>query len=87
MEAEVRLAAYEALAPALKTLFLAFSDLASDRMWEKDNESRIQKPEGEPQLDSLVFTFLQNVNDLLGMNYLVRTRQAILMNWKVITLP
>ncbi|KAK4747416.1 hypothetical protein SAY87_014002 [Trapa incisa] len=82
MEAELRLAAYEALAPALKTLVLAFSDLASDIMWDKDKESSIQKPEDRPLLDSLVLTFVQNVNDLLGVKYLARTRRAILMNWK-----
>ncbi|XP_031391362.1 uncharacterized protein LOC116203654 isoform X2 [Punica granatum] len=81
MGAELHLAAYEALTPALRTLVSAFSQLASDLVWEKD-KSMTQKPEGKPQLDSLVFTFLQNVNDLLAIKYLARTRRAVLMNWK-----
>lgn len=39
--------------------------------------------EGQPLLDSLVLPFLQNVNDLLSVGVMVRTRRAVLINWKV----
>lgn len=77
VEAEVVLAAYEALAPAIRTIALAFSPFASDRMWQRQNE-------GKPLFDSLVSTFLQNINDLLAVKFLVRSRRAFLMNIKVI---
>lgn len=40
--------------------------------------------EGKPVLDSLVLCFLQNINILIAVEKLVRTRRATLMNWKVL---
>lgn len=83
--AEIHLAAYEALAPVLKAVISVFSPLALDLIGEND-KSMLQKAEGKPLLDSLVLTFLQDINSLLGFGALARTRRAILMNWKVIGL-
>ncbi|RVX15538.1 hypothetical protein CK203_009305 [Vitis vinifera] len=79
--AEIHLAAYEALAPVLKAVISVFSPLALDLIGEND-KSMLQKAEGKPLLDSLVLTFLQDINSLLGFGALARTRRAILMNWK-----
>lgn len=40
--------------------------------------------EGKSVLDSLVLSFLQNINTLIAVEKLVRTRRATLMNWKVL---
>lgn len=51
-------------------------------MWEKDNFGTSELG-GKPLLDSLVLTFLEHINKLLGVGLLVRTRRAVLMNAKV----
>lgn len=81
-EAEVCLAAYEALAPALKALVSAFSAQTLSLSWE-NFQSLLPAIEGEPWLDSLVLSFLQNINDLLAVRFMARTRRAVLLNWKV----
>ncbi|KAK9275857.1 hypothetical protein L1049_023130 [Liquidambar formosana] len=79
--AEIFLAAYEALASVLKALVSAFSPLSLDLV--KENSKLLPpKAEGKSELDSLVLTFLQNINNLLAVGILVRTRRAVLMNWK-----
>ncbi|XVF51863.1 hypothetical protein PTKIN_Ptkin04bG0218100 [Pterospermum kingtungense] len=84
-EAEVCLAAYEALAPALKALVSAFSPQTLGLFWE-NFQSLLPAIEGEPWLDSLVLSFLQNINDLLAVRFMARTRRAVLLNWKWVCL-
>lgn len=77
--AEVCLAAYEALASALKALVgpqaLCFL--------KKNDKLMLSAVEGKPLLDSWVQAFLQNINALLAAGVLARARRAILLNWKV----
>ncbi|TYH97453.1 hypothetical protein ES332_A12G244000v1 [Gossypium tomentosum] len=84
-EAEVRIAAYEALAPALKALV---SVLAPQILVLFMENSKSLQPaiEGEPWLDTLVLSFLQNINNLLAVGFMVRTRRAVLLNWKWVIL-
>lgn len=83
--AEICLAAYEALAPVLKALVSMFSPQHLDTIREND-KFLLPKVEGAPLLDSLALLFLQNVNNLLTVGVLARTRRAVLMNWKVMDL-
>ncbi|KAJ4957121.1 hypothetical protein NE237_013904 [Protea cynaroides] len=78
---EIRLAAYEALAPVLKALVSSFSPLVLN-MVMGNYGSLVPKLTGKPLLDSLVLSFLQNINDLLAGRVLARSRRAILMNLK-----
>ncbi|MBA0773322.1 hypothetical protein Gotri_008606, partial [Gossypium trilobum] len=84
-EAEVRIAAYEALAPALKALasVLAPQSLV---LFMENSKSLQPAIEGEPWLDTLVFSFLQNINNLLAVGFMARTRRAVLLNWKWVIL-
>uniref|UniRef100_A0A2N9GXM7 Uncharacterized protein n=1 Tax=Fagus sylvatica TaxID=28930 RepID=A0A2N9GXM7_FAGSY len=79
--AEICLAAYEALAPVLKALVSMFSPQHLDTIREND-KFLLPKVEGAPLLDSLALLFLQNVNNLLTVGVLARSRRAVLMNWK-----
>ncbi|KAF8379188.1 hypothetical protein HHK36_028617 [Tetracentron sinense] len=79
--AEICLAAYEALVPVLKALVSAFSPLGLNIIMKND-KSLLPKVEGKNLLDSLVLSFLQNINDLLAVGDLARSRRAILLNWK-----
>ncbi|PRQ18401.1 putative tRNA (guanosine(18)-2'-O)-methyltransferase [Rosa chinensis] len=81
--AEIRLAAYEALAPTLTALVSVCSPQTLDIL--KKNDSSLLS-DGKPLLDSLVLSFLQNINKLLTVGVFVRSRRAILMNWKWICL-
>ncbi|XP_044477036.1 uncharacterized protein LOC123204445 isoform X2 [Mangifera indica] len=76
--AELCLAAYEALASVMQALV---SPEALCFVREND-KSVLQKSEGKPWMDSWVLSFLQNVNSLLEVGVLARTRRAILLNWK-----
>ncbi|ONI06355.1 hypothetical protein PRUPE_5G055400 [Prunus persica] len=78
--AEICLAAYEALAPALTALASVFSPQALGLV--KKYDSLLLSSIGKPLLDSLVLSFLQNINNLLAVGVFVRTRRAVLMNWK-----
>ncbi|RZC48081.1 hypothetical protein C5167_041028 [Papaver somniferum] len=78
--AEVRLAAYEALAPVLKAMNSARSPLVLDLILADDQV--LPKVEGKPLLDSFVLSFLQNINDVISVGALTRSRRAVLMNWK-----
>lgn len=82
MGAEICLAAYEALSYGLRALVSVFSPQTLDFVSDNDKQL-LSKVEGKPLLDSLVLSFLQNVNDLLSVGVLVRTRRAVLMHWKV----
>ncbi|XVF10929.1 hypothetical protein REPUB_Repub07fG0225600 [Reevesia pubescens] len=84
-EAEVCLAAYEALAPALKALVSAFSPQALV-LFRENCKSLLPAIEGEPWLDSLILSFLQNINNLLSVGFMARARRAVLLNWKWVCL-
>ncbi|GMN30914.1 hypothetical protein TIFTF001_003022 [Ficus carica] len=81
MGAEICLAAYEALSYGLRALASVFSTQTLDFVSDNDKQL-LSKVEGKPLLDSLILSFLQNVNDLLSVGVLVRTRRAVLMHWK-----
>ncbi|KAF5735116.1 hypothetical protein HS088_TW15G00616 [Tripterygium wilfordii] len=79
--AEIRLAAYEALAHVLRALVSAFSTQTLNLI--RDNNRMLQPAvKVKPWLDLLVLSFLRNVNDLLAVGVLARTRRAVLLNWK-----
>ncbi|KAJ8763861.1 hypothetical protein K2173_003643 [Erythroxylum novogranatense] len=75
---EVLLAAYEALAPILRALAFTFSSQSMNLI----NDLFPLTKEVKGCLDSLVLSFLQNINNLLTVGVLVRTRRAVLLNWK-----
>ncbi|XP_029120003.1 uncharacterized protein [Elaeis guineensis] len=79
--AEIRLAAYEALACVLKALSTYFNPSCLDFVMAY-NESHFSNDEVKPLLDPLVLCFLHNINDLLANGVLARSRRAVLMNWK-----
>ncbi|KAG7955622.1 hypothetical protein I3843_11G082000 [Carya illinoinensis] len=79
--AEICVAGYEALAPALRALASVFSPQVLDAIRENDN-FLLPKLEGTLLLDSLALSFLQNINNLLAVGVLARTRRAVLLNWK-----
>uniref|UniRef100_A0A2P2MML6 Uncharacterized protein LOC105632355 isoform X3 n=1 Tax=Rhizophora mucronata TaxID=61149 RepID=A0A2P2MML6_RHIMU len=79
--AEILLAAYEALAQVLRALVSLFSPLALDLL--RQNQKLLASAvEAKPCLDLLVLSFLQNINNLLAVGVLARTRRAVLLNWK-----
>uniref|UniRef100_A0A803PMX3 tRNA (guanosine(18)-2'-O)-methyltransferase TARBP1 n=1 Tax=Cannabis sativa TaxID=3483 RepID=A0A803PMX3_CANSA len=78
--AEICLAAYEALTFALRALVSVFSTQTLDFI--RENDKLLSKLDGKAMLDFLVLSFLENINDLIGVGVLVRTRRAVLMNWK-----
>ncbi|XP_062073868.1 uncharacterized protein LOC133778060 isoform X2 [Humulus lupulus] len=78
--AEICLAAYEVLTFALRALVSVFSTQTLDFI--RENDKLLSKVEGKAMLDFLVLSFLENINGLLGVGVLVRTRRAVLMNWK-----
>ncbi|XP_020520025.1 uncharacterized protein LOC18429133 [Amborella trichopoda] len=78
---EIRLAAYEALVFALKALPNAFSPLAVDRLVDANN-TLCREVDQKHLLDPLFHAFLRNIDDLLGVGMLARSRRAVLMQWK-----
>lgn len=80
-KAELSLAGHEAMTHALKALVPVFSPL-SLHLISEGRKSLLSSVNHEQVLDSFVQTFLQNVNDLISAGDLLRTRRAILMNWK-----
>ncbi|KAB5573980.1 hypothetical protein DKX38_001174 [Salix brachista] len=83
--AEICLAAYEALAPVLRALVSTSSPLSLDLIREND-EFSAPAEEVKCCLDSLALSFLQNINNLLAVGVLARTRRAVLLNQKWICL-
>ncbi|KAG9154332.1 hypothetical protein Leryth_000767 [Lithospermum erythrorhizon] len=81
-DAEVTLAAYESLAYALKSLANTFSTLSLELLLIRCSNSTPEVVDCKPALDTLVQTFLLNINKLIAEGSLVRTRLAVLMNWK-----
>ncbi|CAH8386786.1 unnamed protein product [Eruca vesicaria subsp. sativa] len=79
-EAEICLAAFEALAAVLN----AFASLSSARAFnllENDN-TLLDMVDGEYWLQASVPAFLHNINHLLTAGLLVRSRRAVLLSWK-----
>ncbi|XP_070009091.1 uncharacterized protein [Nicotiana sylvestris] len=85
IEAEICLAAYEALAGALDGLVSMFSLLSLDHVTENDELTPLEA-DGKSVLDSLLRTLLQNINSIVAVGNLARTRRAVLLNWKWICL-
>jgi tRNA guanosine-2'-O-methyltransferase len=81
-QAEVCLAAYEALVPVLKVLSSTYCSQSFHLIDE--NEQLFSETEGGPQLDRMCVSFVQNINDLLGAGILARTRRAVLLDIKVV---
>lgn len=73
------------MASVLRALASVFSTQVSDTIREND-KFLLPKLEGTPLLDSLALSFLQNINNLLAVGVLARTRRAVLLNWKVLDL-
>ncbi|PNY04748.1 tRNA/rRNA methyltransferase SpoU family protein [Trifolium pratense] len=79
-QAEVCLAAYEALVPVLKVLASTYCTQSFHLI--EENEQLFSDIEGRPQLDCMCVSFIQNINDLLGAGILARTRRAVLLDIK-----
>lgn len=83
VEAEIRIAAYEACAYALKDLVSVFSPVTLDRMTDSDGSFQ-SETDDNARLDMFVSTFTHTINQIIDGGKLARTRRAVLMNWKVI---
>ncbi|XP_074269533.1 uncharacterized protein LOC141592672 [Silene latifolia] len=79
--AEIRLAAYEALSFVLKasSRVISSSSLSLIREMHKCSDPVAKD---ELILDSLALTFINQINGFLAVRQLVRSRKAVLMNWK-----
>ncbi|CAI9095603.1 OLC1v1031591C1 [Oldenlandia corymbosa var. corymbosa] len=84
-DAEISLGAYEALSCVLKDLITMASHLAFDLFTGCERFS-VLHADAKPSLDVFVQFFLQNVNTLISTGNLVRSRRAVLFNWKWICL-
>ncbi|KAH9607099.1 hypothetical protein KSS87_005028 [Heliosperma pusillum] len=80
--AEIRLAAYEALSFVLKATgrVISSSALSLIRDMHKCPDSLVKN---ELILDSLALTFINQINGFLAARQLVRSRKAVLLNWKM----
>ncbi|XP_057773845.1 uncharacterized protein LOC130993110 isoform X2 [Salvia miltiorrhiza] len=81
VEAEIRIAAYEACAYALKDLMFVFSPMTLDMMADIDDSFQLETDD-QGLLDVFVSTFMHNINQIIDGGKLTRTRRAVLMNWK-----
>ncbi|KAL0727652.1 hypothetical protein Bca4012_023745 [Brassica carinata] len=79
-EAEVCLAAFEALAAVLNAFVILCSARAFNLL-ENDN-TLLDMVDGEYWLQASVPAFLHNINHLLTAGLLVRSRRAVLLSWK-----
>lgn len=84
VEAEIRIAAYEACAYALKDLVSLFSPMTVGIMTDSDGSFHLEH--NKALLDVFVCTFVHHIDQIIDGGKLARTRRAVLMNWKV-TLP
>lgn len=82
-EAEICIGAFEALCYILKAIASVSSTVSLEMLMENFKSSSPKK-EDEPLLDYLFVTFLESINNIIGYSELVRSRRAVLMNWKVI---
>ncbi|XP_010518698.1 PREDICTED: uncharacterized protein LOC104798352 isoform X2 [Tarenaya hassleriana] len=80
VSAEICLAAFEALTPVLNT-FVSLCLAEAFNLFENYN-TLLTLVDDKTWLEVLVSSFLQNINDLLATGFLVRTRRAVLLNWK-----
>ncbi|XP_019190926.1 PREDICTED: uncharacterized protein LOC109185383 isoform X1 [Ipomoea nil] len=85
IEAEISLAAYEAVGNALKEMAPMFSLVSLDLVKQNDGLSP-SEADDRLILDSFFSTFLQNINSLIGAGTLVRSRRAVLLHCKWICL-
>ncbi|KAF7828486.1 putative methyltransferase TARBP1 [Senna tora] len=79
-EAEMCLAAYEALVFVLRILASTYFSQSLNLI--EENKKLFLEIGGCPQLDSLLLSFIHNFNNLLGVGFLARTRRAVLLDWK-----
>ncbi|WOG87063.1 hypothetical protein DCAR_0206283 [Daucus carota subsp. sativus] len=84
-EAEICIGAFEALCYILKAIVSVSSTLSLELVMESFKISS-PKCQDEPILDYLFETFLGSINNIIGYAELVRSRRAVLMNWKWICL-
>ncbi|KAK1356468.1 putative tRNA (Guanosine(18)-2'-O)-methyltransferase [Heracleum sosnowskyi] len=84
-EAEICIGAFEALCYILKAIASVSSTVSLGLLMESFKSSS-PKSEDEPLLDYLFETFLGSINSVIGYGDLVRSRRAVLMNWKWICL-
>lgn len=61
-----------------------FSSLSVDLFVNTDNLFPVEAG-GEALLDVFVSTFMHKINNVIDGGILARTRRAVLMNWKVIS--
>lgn len=80
-EAEVCLAAFEALAAVLNA-FVSLCSARAFNLLENDN-TLLDMVDGEYWLQASVPAFLHNINHLLTAGLLARSRRAVLLSWKV----
>ncbi|EPS74154.1 hypothetical protein M569_00595, partial [Genlisea aurea] len=81
VEAEMRIAAYEACAHALQRLVSAFSPLSLDLVVDGNSSLLVQTGVDAP-CDTFITAFMHNIDEVIDGGGLARSRQAILMNWK-----
>lgn len=79
-EAEVCLAAFEALAAVLNA-FVSLCSARAFNLLENDN-TLLDMVDGEYWLQASVPAFLHNINHLLTAGLLARSRRAVLLSWK-----
>ncbi|KAF3600975.1 hypothetical protein F2Q69_00033362 [Brassica cretica] len=79
-EAEIYLAAFEALAAVLNA-FVSLCSARAFNLLENDN-TLLDMVNGEYWLQASVPAFLHNVNHLLTAGLLARSRRAVLLSWK-----
>ncbi|CAF2148233.1 unnamed protein product [Brassica napus] len=79
-EAEIYLAAFEALAAVLNA-FVSLCSAKAFNLLENDN-TLLAMMDGEYWLQASVPAFLHNINHLLTAGLLARSRRAVLLSWK-----
>lgn len=82
IEAEICLAAYEALVFVLRVL--ASTYFSQSLFLIMENEKLFLETEGRTQLDYMILSFSRNINDLLEVGFLARSRRAVLLDCKVL---
>ncbi|XP_078440236.1 tRNA/rRNA methyltransferase (SpoU) family protein [Wolffia australiana] len=82
---ELHMAAYESLASALK-VFSEMSPPSFDELIMEFNESKFGVQKKESLLDPFLLSFLSGINGLLENGTLTRSRRAVLLTWKWLSL-
>lgn len=82
IESEMCLAAYEALVFVLRVLASSFFSQSTHLI--EENKKLLLETGGRPLLDSMLESFIHNINNLLAVGFLARTRMAVLLDWKVL---